>query len=261
MPPKLIDETGNVYGALKVLKPIRTPEMRKTMWLCQCSCGEQKIFNGSELRAGKRTSCGKHCNNYIDETGNTYGFVKVLEQDKTPANTFPDRSIHWICECQLCKSIFSTSGRRLRNGDTKSCGCLKSNGESSIISFLNKNNYNYLKEYSFDDLLSNKHKPLRFDFAIFENNNLKFLIEFQGRQHFLDIDYFNHNESLEIRQEYDKRKEEYCRKNNIPLLKIIPKDINHPQKSDYNNIGLLILQFENEIKGDNNNVKISNKYV
>ena len=82
MPAALIDETGNTYGSLTVLKPIRTPEMRKTMWLCECSCGEQKIFNGSELRAGKRTSCGKNCNNIKREKpGTIYGYLKVLEQD------------------------------------------------------------------------------------------------------------------------------------------------------------------------------------
>ena len=94
MPAPLKDETGNIYGALKVIKPVREAGMRKTMWLCQCSCGEQKIFNGSELRAGKRTSCGKHCNNYIDETGNEYGFLTVLEQDPTPAKNFPDKCIY-----------------------------------------------------------------------------------------------------------------------------------------------------------------------
>ena len=135
----LIDETGNIYGSLKVIKPIREPGMRKTMWLCQCSCGEQKIFNGSELRAGKRTSCGKRCNNIKDELGKTYGFLTVLEQDP---NLHGD-CIYWICKCELCGNIKSINGRRLRNGDTKSCGCLKSTGESSILKFLIEEKYNF----------------------------------------------------------------------------------------------------------------------
>lgn len=260
MPMPLKDETGNIYGALKVIKPVREPGMRKTMQLCQCSCGEQKIFNGSELRAGKRTSCGKHCNNYIDETGNKYGFLTVLEQDPTPAKDFPDKCIYQKCKCDLCGNIKSISGRRLRNGDAKSCGCLKSTGEASILKFLVENNYSFKQEYSFDNLLSNKNNPLRFDFAIFENNQLKYLIEFQGRQHFLEIDYFQKNDPLEVRHEYDKRKEEYCKQYNISLLKIIPKDINHPQRSDYSLIGNIIKNFEQEIKGEDNG-KILNQYM
>lgn len=31
MPMPLKDETGNIYGALKVIKPVREPGMKKTM--------------------------------------------------------------------------------------------------------------------------------------------------------------------------------------------------------------------------------------
>ena len=262
MPIPLIDETGKIYGALKVLKPIREPGMRKTMWLCQCSCGEQKIFNGSELRAGRRTSCGKHCNNFLDEVGNTYGALTVLSQDPTPAKEFPDQCIHWFCHCDLCGGIKSISGRNLRNGDAKSCGCHKSIGEFSIQKFLTENNYSFEKEYTFKDLIGDKKSPLRFDFAIFnEDNQIQYLIEFQGRQHFLEIKYFNQNDTLEQRQKYDLMKEEYCKNHNLSLLKIIPKDINKPHKSDYNSIGNLIIEFENEIKGEKQNGKILNKYL
>jgi len=260
MPRPLIDETGNIYGALKVLKPIRESNMRKTMWLCQCSCGEQKIFNGSELRAGKRTSCGKHCNNYIDETGKIYGFLKVLRQDQTPAKEFNDNSIHWICECQLCGTIKSISGRRLRNGDTKSCGCMKSMGEQSIQKYLNEQQISFIKEYTFDNLISDKGNRLRFDFAIFYNNQLFYLIEYQGPQHFKEFSVFN-KVPLEQRQKYDLQKEEYCINNNIPLLKLIPKNLDRPQNNDFSQVRKLIEEFETELKGDSNNVKISYKYL
>lgn len=260
MPRALIDETNNVYGALKVLAPVRNPGMRKTMWLCQCSCGEQKIFNGCELRAGKRTSCGKHCNNYIDETDNIYGFLKVLYQDPTPAKEFPDNSIHWICECQLCGTIKSISGRRLRNGDTKSCGCMKSMGEQITQKFLNENNISFIKEYYFPDLMGESH-PLRFDFGILKNDELYYLIEYQGPQHFKEFNMFDHV-PLEKRQEYDNKKEKYCKEHNIPLLKLIPKNLDRPQNNDFSKIGELIQEFEKElIEKGAENVKISYKYL
>ena len=256
---KLIDETNNIYGKLHVLYPIKEKEMRKTMWYCQCECGNNIICSGSDLRTGKRTSCGKRCNSQIDETNNVYGFLKVLYKDSTPATLFPDKSIHWICECQLCGTIKTISGRNLRNGSTKSCGCLKSTGEQYIAFYLNKLNISYKKEYSFSDLIGN-HQPLRFDFAIFDNENLIGLIEFQGRQHFFKVDFFNRDSYL-LRQEYDKQKIKYCTDNNIPILYIIPYDINKPQQSDYSQIEEIIKQFLIDIKGEEQNVKIFSKHL
>ena len=56
---------------------------------------------------------------------------------------------------------------------------------------------------------------LRFDFAIFENNQLKRLIEFQGEQHFDSSNSFYDNP-----KESDRKKQEYCRQHNIPLILI-----------------------------------------
>ena len=257
MPAALIDETGNTYGSLTVLKPIRTPEMRKTMWLCQCSCGEQKIFNGSELRAGKRTSCGKNCNNIKREKpGTIYGYLKVLEQDKTPAKNFSDKCVHWICECQLCGTIKSISGKNLRNGDTKSCGCLESIGERYIAKALQELNYQYKKEYTFDDLRGEQTNRLyRFDFAVFDNDNLLFVIEFNGSQHFHEDN--RSKDSLYKRQERDSLKDEYCSNNKISRLYF-----NHPFKGrfsgSYEEIKKEIQLFYEEIKEKKGYVKVLN---
>jgi hypothetical protein len=50
---------------------------------------------------------------------------------------------------------------------------------------LNNNNINYKKEYIFSDLVGKNNTPLRFDFGIYsEHQELLFLIEYQGRQHY-----------------------------------------------------------------------------
>ena len=185
---------------------------------------------------------------------------QVIKQDPTPAKNFPDESIHWICECQLCKTIVSVSGKRLRSGETKSCGCMKSVGEQTIQKFLNEKNTIFKKEYSFSDLVSNNNCVLRFDFAIFKDDNLKYLIEYQGPQHFKTIKIFSEDIPLDLRKKYDAKKEEYCIQNNIPLLVIIPTNLNHHQNNNFSKIGSLIEEFEKELEGENNNVKISHKY-
>ena len=44
---------------------------------------------------------------------------------------------------------------------------------------------NFTEEYSFPDLISSSGRPLRFDFAVFDDDSsLDFLIEYQGIQHY-----------------------------------------------------------------------------
>ena len=61
--------------------------------------------------------------------------------------------------------------------------------------------------------------PLRFDFAIFKDKELKGLIEFQGEQHTNPSNGF-YNELI---IEHDKMKKTYCEQHNIPLILIYYK--------------------------------------
>lgn len=249
----LIDESGNKYGTLFVINSIRRPNDRKTMWLCECECGNTIVCSGSDLRTGKRRSCGNHCNSIKNEIGNTYGFLTVLKKDEIPANQFADRCVHWICKCGNCGEIISVSGRSLRNGDTQSCGCIKSLGEQYIKKFLNTNNFNYEYQKEFDNLISAfSDKKLSFDFAILENDNIDFLIEFQGNQHYQQVKYFGNK--LDKIKTNDDKKLQYCLNNNIPVLYICVKKNHRP---DFSQIPKIIKEY----KENKENVKISIKCI
>ena len=62
-----------------------------------------------------------------------------------------------------------------------------------------------------------------FDFAILEDgsDDVEFLIECQGIQHYEPKSKFGGPEGLRKQQTYDRLKREYCLKHNIPLV-IIP---------------------------------------
>lgn len=244
-----IIETGNTYGALTVIAPVRFREERKILWHCKCSCGNDCFFNGSELRAGKRTSCGNKCNNLIEEKpGTIYGYLEILKRDETPAQNFPDKCIHWMCKCQLCGTIKSISGRNLRAGITKSCGCLESYGEQLIAQALQELKIKYIKEYTFDNLRSEKGNLYRFDFAIFnEKNKLQFIIEFNGPQHFKDT--MPKWQNLEKRQEADEIKYQYCIEHHIPQLNFNNYG-NHQLKNVYEEILKEIKDFYERTKED-----------
>lgn len=56
------------------------------------------------------------------------------------------------------------------------------------------------------------------DFGIYQNGELIRLVEFDGIQHFEEQDYFTH--SLVETRNNDMIKNEYVKKNNIPLVRI-----------------------------------------
>lgn len=95
----------------------------------------------------------------------------------------------------------------------------RSKGNQKIENYLITNSINYKREHSFPDC---KFKNLlRFDFAIFDElNKLKCLIEFDGMQHFKPVKSWGGEEILKIIQKRDKKKNDYCFENGIPLLRI-----------------------------------------
>ena len=105
--------------------------------------------------------------------------------------------------------------------------CNNSKGEIEIRNILKENNIRYKPQYGFADL---KYKyPLKFDFGILdENNNLKYLIEYNGLQHYEYVRFMHLTENnYKIALYRDQLKQDYCIKNNIPLYVIrYDEDIN-----------------------------------
>lgn len=96
-----------------------------------------------------------------------------------------------------------------------------SRGEIKIEEILIHAGLKFKEEYIFPDLLSSSGRPLRFDFAVFDDNdNLDFLIEFQGIQHYEAKSKFGGITGLRRQQYNDMKKREYCSKHNIPLIAI-----------------------------------------
>lgn len=97
------------------------------------------------------------------------------------------------------------------------CGCPKCNqskGEIKVEKFLRENNIKYFIQYKFKGCRYKN--PLSFDFYLSELNTC---IEYDGEQHFHSRCYFD-DDNLETRKIRDEIKNEYCRKNNINLLRI-----------------------------------------
>lgn len=215
----LIDITGQTFGYLTVIERAKKPEgvkNRNAYWKCKCKCGNIEDVISSRLKIGEKQCCNncskeKRKIQYINEVDNKYGKLTVLEYDKQNSN----KQAKWICKCD-CGNIISVKGTKLRFGQ-KSCGCEKSKGELKINQLLSTNHILYKTQIAFPNCKNIK--ELKFDFGVYdENNQLKYLIEYDGEQHFIQNDFFN--SSLEENQLRDNIKNQFCIDNNIPLIRI-----------------------------------------
>lgn len=113
-------------------------------------------------------------------------------------------------ETTITYTHFKSSKRRCSK-------CAQSNGEHAVSHILDENE-NVL-EYDSEVSLKNQ-KNYRYDFYVTLNSGEKFLIEYDGRQHFAPIEFFGGEKSFKSAQKRDKKKTNYCRKHNIGLLRI-----------------------------------------
>ncbi len=118
--------------------------------------------------------------------------------------------------------------------------CSASIGEKTVYKVLNDLNLKYQMQVTFDELTGIKNGKLRYDFGIYENNKLIFLIEYQGRQHYDKINLYGGEKNLEKTQFHDGLKREYAEKYlNVPLLEIKYKI------TEYDDIFSIIKDFYN----------------
>lgn len=131
-----------------------------------------------------------------------------------------NRQVH--VRCNDCGFDFWITPNKLQQG--QHCPhCKISNGERLIKMYLDKNSIEYTYCKKFDDLIGLGNRHLSYDFYLHKYNAL---IEMQGIQHTQPVDFtYSHNhklaeENFKKQQEHDKRKREYAKSHNIPLLEI-----------------------------------------
>lgn len=102
------DRTNIKYGKLTAIE-----YLGKSMWKCQCDCGNEKIVSGGHLETGHTKSCGCYRPPRIDLTNQKFGRLIALEYNGNSK---------WKCRCDCGNELLVETGN-LRTGNTKSCGC------------------------------------------------------------------------------------------------------------------------------------------
>lgn len=117
----------------------------------------------------------------------------------------------------------------LRKAKNSCAYCQSSKGERKVAKVLKENNIKFKHQFYFDDCKVDR--VLRFDFGVLGNDNeLKLLIEYDGEQHFKPIEGWGGMESYHYTIKRDLIKQQYCRENNIRLVRIRHDEYNQINK-------------------------------
>lgn len=209
------------FGRLVALEPTSERAFSNIVWKCKCDCGNICYIRLSSLTSGNTKSCGclhKEVMQNIfakDLAGKKFSHLTVIKKVGIDKN---GKQL-WECECDCrnhTKIIVTTSS--LTTGKTQSCGCKKSKGEERVAQLLTDNNIPFIKQKSFETCrFIDTNALAKFDFYI----NNKYLIEYDGSLHYFYSGNGWNNESNFLKiQEHDNFKNQWCKENNIPLIRI-----------------------------------------
>lgn len=231
---------GQKYGRLTVKYRVSTPSQitakkPHSFWFCECECGGSCIVSVDRLNSGNTSSCGclsreKASERFgINEIGNKYGSLTVIERDKSKNVGH----IHWLCQCECGNpELESIDGTLLRNGVKTQCSLCspRSKGEEKIRDILIQNNIPFIQEKMFEDCrFPETNRKARFDFFV----DNKYIIEFDGRQHIEETTGNCSNWwSLDYVRSHDTFKSNYCKEKKIPLIRIPYIHLNKIQLED-----------------------------
>ena len=218
------DLTNQKFGRLTVIGFDKLIN-HHAYWFCQCFCGNIISIASTSLLTGSTLSCGclhkEQTSNacFKDITNQRFGNLVAL-YPINKGNSGQD-GIIWHCKCD-CGNEKNIKSSYLINGQTRSCGCMikKSFGEQLVEKILITNLIPYETQKTFDSCRF-KHSGVlaRFDFYI----NNQYLIEYDGSLHFQEAVRergWNTQKAFEIRKQRDIFKTQWCKDNNIPLIRI-----------------------------------------
>lgn len=220
------DLTNNTYGFLKVIRPIDKRANRKVVWECECVCGNKCEVLSTSLTSGRTKSCGckqydivaSHYREKCPQPGDIINGTKILGYEYRP-DSRGYNECYLLCECKFCKSQMWVRSVSLKNGNTKSCGCIgRSHGEAIVEQMLVAAGVEFEKEKTFVDcFFSDKHVKCRFDFFV----DNRYFIEFDGQQHYkAEVSGLFTEDVVSKIKERDQYKNKWCAEHNIPLIRI-----------------------------------------
>lgn len=127
-----------------------------------------------------------------------------------------DKKVWWKCENGLHEDYLLSIENRTNIDKDMGCPiCRIPKGEARVKMFLDNHNIQYMAQATFKGCVYKKR--LRFDFYL---PQYKIAIEYDGEQHFRPVEVFGGEEGHLKTKKRDEIKNNYCKGNNIKLIRI-----------------------------------------
>ena len=195
------DITGQRFGMLVAVRRMPS-EKARTMWLCKCDCGGEKIAEMQALKNGRVKSCGCLKKKsigapYKDISGQTFGRLTAIEPTE---RRDCKGSVYWRCQC-ACGNETVVTADCLTNGNTVSCGCRKQelmDGIHETLTFVNGTCIDYLKARK-----SRSDNKSGFRGVFKKGDKYRVSIGFQGKRYYLGT-FLDFDEAVSVRKDAEK---------------------------------------------------------
>lgn len=139
-----VDLVGRQFGKLKVIE--RCPERyhKQVVYNCQCECKNTVTAYYIQLIKNRKTDCGcvpkkkrgrpynLEKDIYLNKKFERWTVLDIVEQEGVAPSY-----LKWLCQCE-CGTIRLVTGTSIKNGTSKSCGCLATESARRTIQNIKK---------------------------------------------------------------------------------------------------------------------------
>lgn len=117
------DLTGRRFGRLVAQQAVGSSKQGGAIWRCQCDCGNETQVDYHSLISGHKQSCGclRKKPRFQDISGQRFGRLVAIRPASLRAR---NGNAMWVCQCD-CGNQITIDVQRLKNGSSRSCGCLR----------------------------------------------------------------------------------------------------------------------------------------
>lgn len=203
--------------------------IQKKMRVIHRTCGREYQVQPHDFINGKRCP---HCYNESRRMTNREFTKRVTKQVGTEY-VFLEKYVTSLTKIKVkheeCGNTYEIEPNKFLKG-VRCPKCIFSRGEKEVMTVLDDIGVKYEREKRFLGL-----GLKRYDFYLPGYNAC---IEYDGKQHYKSIEFWGGDENLELIKESDRIKNEFCKDNNIELLRIPYWEIN--------NIKSIVTNFINE---------------
>lgn len=177
-------------------------------------CGSLFKSNISSIIKGRKC---KVCSGFKNKSTDDFKkeVFNLVGNEYSVLGEYKNNKKHIKMKHNKCGFVWSVIPTNFIYGGRRCPKCKISHGEEEIANYLDSHNIKYHREYSFDDCCYKR--KLRFDFYLPELNKC---IEFQGKQHYVSVEYMGGEREFKMRKIRDNIKSDYCKRNNLILIKI-----------------------------------------